>query len=59
MPELEATYLVWLDFRPSARGAVRPPGARSWIVPFAGRAFGAAGYARLNIGCARPLLEEP
>ena len=59
MPEMEATYLAWLDFRPTG---IKEPAAflerEGGLFLSDGRAFGAPGHARLNFGCPRSFLEK-
>ena len=58
----EATYLAWIDCRDFARDR----GIADLVAHFEahgiglsdGRAFGAAGFVRLNFGCPRALLER-
>jgi len=59
IPDMEATYLAWLDFRPAGI----PEPARfleeeAGLFLSDGRFFGEPGHARLNFGCSRVLLEE-
>ena len=59
----EGTYLVWLDFR--ALG-MEPKALQKFLVHKAGVGLsagylfgpGGEGFARLNLGCARSVLEE-
>jgi cystathionine beta-lyase len=59
IPDMEATYLAWMDFRPAG---ISDPAAflekQAGLFLSDGRLFGAAGHARLNFGCPRTLLEE-
>ncbi len=60
---LEGTYLAWLDFR---RSAAPDDSLEAWLLDRArvrvedGRIFGSGGegFARLNLACPRPLLDE-
>lgn len=59
MPDIEATYLAWLDFRPL--GIAEPAQLlerEASLFLSDGRAFGSPGHARLNFGCPRALLED-
>ena len=59
IPDMEATYLAWMDFRPAG---ISDPAAflekQAGLFLSDGRLFGATGHARLNFGCPRTLLEE-
>ncbi len=59
IPNLEATYLAWLDFRPAG---IREPAhlfeRNADLFLSDGRIFGEPGHARLNFGCARSLLQQ-
>lgn len=59
VPEIEATYLAWLDFRPLG---LEDPAAHlekaAGLFLSDGRFFGDSGHARLNFGCARSALED-
>ncbi len=55
---VEATYLAWLDTRPSG---IRQPAAffeNAGVGLSDGEEFGAPGFVRLNFGCAPALLEK-
>ena len=59
IPDMEATYLAWLDFRP--RGIDEPASLlekKVGVFLSDGRFFGEPGHARLNFGCSRSLLQE-
>ncbi len=59
IPDMEATYLAWLDFHPT--GITEPSrflAKEAGLFLSDGRSFGAPGYARLNFGCSRALLED-
>lgn len=59
IPTMEATYLAWLDFRPS--GIAEPATLfekEAALFLSDGRFFGAPGHARINFGCTRALLQE-
>ncbi|MFP6881145.1 MAG: PatB family C-S lyase [Roseibacillus sp.] len=59
IPDMEATYLAWLDFRP--RGIDEPASLlekKAGVFLSEGRFFGEPGHARLNFGCSRSLLRE-
>jgi cystathionine beta-lyase len=62
MPHVEATYLAWLDFRPwlDRMNGLTP--ARFFlsrgVALSDGAPFGAPGFARLNFGTRRVLLDE-
>ena len=55
---VEATYLAWIDFR--GAGLAHPARfLEDWGVGLSeGSDFGLSGFARLNFGCSRSLLEE-
>ncbi len=59
IPDIEATYLAWLDFRPAG---IEEPAAlleqKGNLFLSDGRAFGAPGHARLNFGCPQTFLRE-
>lgn len=59
IPEIEATYLAWLDFR--ACGIEEPAKLledQAGLFLSDGRYFGAPGHARLNYGCPRSALQS-
>lgn len=59
IPDIEATYLAWLDFRPT--GITEPNQfleKEAALFLSDGRLFGAPGHTRLNFGCSRALLQE-
>ena len=62
MPHVEATYLAWFDFRPwlAEMNGLSP--AKFFLVHgvalMDGATFGAPGFARLNFGTRRALLDE-
>ena len=63
MPHVEATYLAWLDFRPWLdRMSGLSPAAyflnACGVALSDGAPFGAPGFARLNFGTRRALLDE-
>ncbi|MDR1262709.1 MAG: aminotransferase class I/II-fold pyridoxal phosphate-dependent enzyme [Oscillospiraceae bacterium] len=55
----EATYLEWIDFRPYG---LENPAAfileKARVALTDGKSFGGQGYARLNFGCPRALLDQ-
>ena len=57
VPDITATYLAWLDFRPLG---LEEPALRfereAGLYLSDGRFFGAPGHARLNFGCSREAL---
>ena len=59
VPDMEATYLAWLDFRPLD---IENPAAlleeKAGLFLSDGSFFGAPGHARLNFGCPRPQLRN-
>jgi cystathionine beta-lyase len=59
VPEIEATYLAWLDFRPLG---IEEPATlldkEAGLFLSDGRFFGTPGHARLNFGCPRAPLED-
>ncbi len=59
MPEIEATYLAWIDCR--GRSFPCEPSLyfeKQGLGLSHGPSFGAPGFVRLNFGCPLPLLEE-
>ncbi|NNC88851.1 MAG: putative C-S lyase [Akkermansiaceae bacterium] len=59
VPDIEATYLAWLDFRPAG---LEEPAAhfekQAGLFLSDGRFFGSPGHARLNFGCPRAALQD-
>lgn len=59
IPNMEATYLAWLDFRGTS---IAEPATffekEAGLFLSDGRFFGAAGHARVNFGCPKALLQE-
>jgi cystathionine beta-lyase len=62
MPHAEATYLAWLDLRPwlGRMGGLSPANffLNHGVALSDGAPFGAPGFARLNFGTRRALLDE-
>jgi len=63
MDEPEGTYVLWLDFRevepdPDRLAALLTEGAQVGLNRGSSFGTGGAGFARLNIGCPRSLLDE-
>jgi len=62
LPHAEATYLAWLDFRPWLDRMGGLPPAKFFlshgVALSDGAPFGAPGFARLNFGTRRALLDE-
>ena len=59
IPDIEATYLAWLDFR--TLGIENPAAlleTEAGLFLSDGRFFGTPGHARLNFGCPRPQLKD-
>ena len=59
IPDIEATYLAWMNFQPAGISDPAPyfeKEARLFLSD--GRHFGEQGHARLNFGCSRSYLEE-
>ncbi len=56
MPEVEATYLAWLDTR-HIEGATSKF-LNAGVALSDGGDFGAPGFVRINFGCSRELLQE-
>ena len=59
IPDIEATYLAWMNFQPAGISDPAPFFEKeAQLFLSDGCYFGQAGHARLNFGCSRLYLEE-